>query len=69
MRRRGTIAGNPDRRNASRNAPSKPWSDSATASPENVWPSGEALHRSSFTHHSPLPRGALRECKRSRVSP
>jgi len=40
---------------------SRPWSDSATASPENAWPSGEALHLSSSTRHSALPQGATRE--------
>jgi hypothetical protein len=33
----------------------------ATASPENAWPSGEALHLSSSTRHSALPQGATRE--------
>jgi hypothetical protein len=58
MRRRVTSACRTDRRNASRNARSRPWSDSATASPRNAWPSGKVLHILSSTRHSPLPCGS-----------
>lgn len=55
MRRSATIACHPDRRNASRNARSRLWSDSATASSESAWLSSKVLHLLSSTRHSTLP--------------
>jgi hypothetical protein len=51
-----------------RNAPSRLASDSPSASPEPVWPKGEALHLPTPTPCSLLPRGATREWKGRSVS-
>jgi hypothetical protein len=51
-----------------RNTPSRLSSDSATASPEPVWPKGEALQLPAPTPCSLLPRGATCEWKGRSVS-